>query len=143
MASFRQKMRSPEVDTFRLSLYRSRGQTAVVHELGIMQSALGLVAEHARRENASRVVRIVLRIGELSGVEPDALRFAFDAVTPGTVAAGAALQIDVVPPLAHCASCQQDFAPENGSFFQCPHCAALSSSLKQGRELDLVRIEMI
>ena len=107
-----------------------------------MQSTLALVEEHARRANATRVHRVVLRIGALAGVDPDALRFAFEAVVAGTIAAEASLQIDAVPALAHCAACQQDFAPETGFIFQCPRCGALSGQLTQGRELELFRLEL-
>jgi len=127
---------------FRLSLRPQAGLTTAVHELGIMQSTLGLVEEHARRANATRVHRIVLRIGALAGVDPDALRFAFEVVVPGTIAAGATLQIDAVPALAHCAACQQDFAPETGFIFQCPRCGTLSGQVSQGRELELFRLEL-
>ncbi len=61
-----------------------------MHELSIMQSALSLALDQARQAGAARVHTIRLRIGALSGVVPDALEFAFEALTPGTMAEGAA-----------------------------------------------------
>ena len=61
-----------------------------MHELSIMQSALNQALREARRAGAARVHQIRLRIGVLSGVVPDALQFAFEALTPGTAAEGAA-----------------------------------------------------
>ena len=55
-----------------------------MHELSIMQSALDQVLEKARQAGASRVHAIRLRIGALSGVVPDALQFAFEALADGT-----------------------------------------------------------
>jgi len=113
-----------------------------MHEVGIMESALGAVLVEARSRGAQRVHRIVLRIGALSGVDADALRFAFDAITENTLAAGAQLAIDAVPALAHCGACHADFGVASGFIFSCPRCSRLSGDVRQGRELELSRIEM-
>jgi hydrogenase nickel incorporation protein HypA/HybF len=113
-----------------------------MHEVGIMQSALASVLAQAHAHHARRVHRIVLRIGALSGVEPDALRFAFDVVAQDTPVAHATLDIDAVPGRAHCAACDADFGVSGGAIFECPTCRRLSGDLRQGRELELSRIEM-
>lgn len=114
-----------------------------MHELGIAQSALQLALDKACRERAARVTRIVLRVGALSGVDQEALRFAFTAILPGTPAAGAILQIDPVPAVAYCSDCRQDFTLEENFFLECPKCGGSNATIKQGRELDLVRLELI
>lgn len=108
-----------------------------------MESALTVVQRHATERQAHHVNRIVLRIGALSGVEPDALRFAFDVVTRGTVAEGAVLVIEDVPARVYCSACQREFTVEDHSFiFTCPDCHALCGEVRSGRELELSRIEM-
>jgi len=107
-----------------------------------MASAVETVLQEARARGARRVHRIVLRIGALSGVEPEALRFAFDVVTRDTAAVGAELEIVAVPALAHCQDCKVDFAAGSGFIFACPHCQRFCGELRQGRELELTRIEM-
>jgi hydrogenase nickel incorporation protein HypA/HybF len=67
-----------------------------MHEAGLMQTALEMACEEARRAGAVAVRRIVLRVGTDSGVVPDALRFAFDALSADTPAAGATLDVDEV-----------------------------------------------
>jgi len=114
-----------------------------MHELGIAESALEAALSHATDAGAKRVLRLVIRVGTLSGVDPEALRFAFTAILPGTPAEGAALQIDSVPAVAYCPGCQRDFVPDSSRFFECPVCHQLCSTVKQGRELDLVHLEMI
>jgi len=113
-----------------------------MHEVGIMEAALGAVLSQARSRGAQRVHRIVLRIGALSGVDADSLRFAFDAIAAGTIAAEAELEIRDVPAVAHCASCAKDFTAVSGAIFSCPRCRRLSGEVRQGRELELSRIEM-
>lgn len=106
-----------------------------------MESALAIVGREAGAHGASRVTRVVLRVGAISGVEPDALRFAFDALSPGTVAGGAELVIEIVPAQAHCAGCGRDFTVDGGYLFECPECRAFSGDVRSGRELELARLE--
>lgn len=106
-----------------------------------MESTLAAVRREALARQAAHVDRIVLRIGVLSGVEPDALRFAFAACAPGTLAAGAELAIETVPALAFCAACRREFAAGADLICRCPGCGNLSAELRSGRELELRRIE--
>lgn len=112
-----------------------------MHEVGIIESALDVIRREAGSRGAVQVTRVVLRVGALSGAEPEALRFAFTACTPGSVAAGAELEIDLVPARAHCRDCDEDFTVGSGFVFACPRCAALSGDLRSGRELELARLE--
>lgn len=107
-----------------------------------MESALESVEQQARLHGARRVHRIVLRVGTLSGVEIEALRFAFDVVAASTIAAGAELAIETVDARAYCQTCDSDFAASAGYIFSCPICQGLSGQIRQGRELELARIEM-
>jgi hydrogenase nickel incorporation protein HypA/HybF len=112
-----------------------------MHEAGIMQSALDAIRRQAVAHGATRVSKIVLRIGALAGVDADALRFAYEALAPGGVADGAALEIESVPARAFCADCRSEFAAGPGFIFECPRCRAFSGDIRAGRELDIVRLE--
>jgi len=113
-----------------------------MHEAGIMESTLALAAAKARDQGATRIHRIVLRIGALSGVEPEALRFAFDAMAKQTPAAGAVLDIETVPACGRCEECYLEFEVTSGFIFTCPKCGRISGDLNQGRELELARLEI-
>jgi hydrogenase nickel incorporation protein HypA/HybF len=113
-----------------------------MHEVAIMESALEVVLRTARAQGAHTVHRIVLRIGTLSGVDPESLRFAFDVVTRNTPAAEAMLEIHTVPAAAHCAECNTEFGVSTGFIFSCPRCSRFSGDIRRGRELELARIEM-
>lgn len=113
-----------------------------MHELGIAESALRAALAEARIAGAARVARMVLRVGAFSGVDAEALRFAFTAILPGTAAEGAVVEIDPVAAVAHCPDCRQDFSPDGDLLFECPVCGRVSSAIKQGRELELTRLEV-
>ena len=119
---------------------RSKGRG--MHEAGIAEAALEQAAEQARRAGATRIHRIVLRVGTLSGVEAGALEFALQLLLPGGPAEGAEVEIESVPALARCSSCSLDYTPEGGLLFECPRCGALGAALLRGRELELARLEL-
>ena len=53
-----------------------------------MQTALDIASRHAAAAGASRIARLTMRVGRLSGASPDALRFAFEVLSAGTAAEG-------------------------------------------------------
>ncbi len=106
-----------------------------------MEGALSLVLSRAQEAGASRVYSVRLRIGALSGVVPEALGFAFDALTPGTLAEGAQLLIDAVPARFWCAGCQKEFESDD-MFAECPECRRPSGELRAGREMELASMEI-
>jgi hydrogenase nickel incorporation protein HypA/HybF len=113
----------------------------IVHELSIMQSALSLALDQANQAGAIRVHVIRLRIGALSGVVPEALEFAFEALALGTTAEGAKLAIEHVPARFWCAGCAQEFQSDD-LFAECPDCHRPSGELRSGREMELASLEI-
>ena len=105
-----------------------------MHELSIVQSIIGIAEEQARKAGAQTVDAIELEIGDLAGIEWDALDFAWQAGVPHTVLANAERIIHRIPARARCSDCQNEFElPE--WFAACPHCGETFSELIQGREL--------
>ncbi|HAJ61843.1 MAG TPA: hydrogenase maturation nickel metallochaperone HypA [Cyanobacteria bacterium UBA8543] len=112
-----------------------------MHEVGIMQNTLDIALEYAKREGAAQIHRMTLRIGQLSGVEPEALAFAFDVVTRGTIAERAQLNIDSIPAVCYCPNCQHEFQPPDW-IYECPECHHFCTEIRQGRELELASLEV-
>src|SRR5437016_13145603 len=73
-----------------------------MHELGIAQEVVEIACAQA---HGAQVKRIVLQIGKLSAVLPEAVRFCFDLCTEGTIAAGAELEIVEPAGVARCRMC--------------------------------------
>jgi len=106
-----------------------------------MQEALLIALAQAERNGAARVHALTMRIGALAGVEVEALRLALQVVTADTAAEGAALHLEAVPVCCWCSECECTFRP-NDSVFRCPHCHHLSDDIRQGREFDLIAVEI-
>lgn len=112
-----------------------------MHEVGLLQEMLEVALGHAARHGARRVHRITLKVGDLAGVVPEALEFAFEAVTCGTIAEGARLVVESVPVVCHCHRCDRDFRSDDVVAL-CPDCGEVSADLRQGRELILESLEV-
>ena len=112
-----------------------------MHEVGIMQEAVRLAVAKAEASGGTRVHGLRLRVGKMSGVVPDSMRFAFDMVCLGTTAEGAQLEIEEVPARCWCAGCQAEF-PVDELLNECPQCHEFSNELRGGRELEIASVEI-
>jgi hydrogenase nickel incorporation protein HypA/HybF len=106
-----------------------------------MQNTLEIAINNAKQENANYIKKITMNIGKLSGVIPEALEFAFDVVTKGTMAENATLKINTIPIICYCDSCQEKFNPQEW-FFECPYCHQFSNHILQGKEIELISVEI-
>jgi hydrogenase nickel incorporation protein HypA/HybF len=112
-----------------------------MHEVSIMAEAVRMAAETAQTAGARRVTRLRLRVGALSGVVPEALQFAWDVVGRGTPVENGTLEIESVPAVYWCATCQVEF--EGQEFLsECLRCHEFSGDLRRGRELEIAAVEL-
>ena len=112
-----------------------------MHEFSIMQSALETAALKMRAAGATEIHRLKVRIGRLSGVVPEALRFAFDGLKAGSPSANAEFEIEEVPAVCWCAGCAMEFETMDLNY-ECPRCHQPSGTLRRGRELELASLEI-
>lgn len=108
-----------------------------MHELGITQGIVEIVAERAA---GARVNRVTLEIGKLSSIVPDALRFCFDVCTQGTELDGAELSIIEIAGRARCRCCAREF-PMNDFLAEC-ECGSFDLELIAGEELKIKEMEV-
>jgi len=107
-----------------------------------MASVLEQAEESARAVEALRITSIRLVIGTMSDVLPEAMEFAMEALSPGTMAEGSALSIELRQPRSRCLACGMEF--DHDRYHRtCPACDALSCELISGRELyiDFIEVE--
>lgn len=108
-----------------------------VQEFGIAHQVIE-ICEAA--SGGARITRIVLEIGKLSAVLPDAVRFCFDAATEATVAEGAVLEIIEVPGLGRCEDCGRETTQNRP--FGCCACGGRSFEWLAGDELRIKALEV-
>lgn len=112
-----------------------------MHELSVCNALIEQVENIARREHASAVARITLKIGPLSGVEWELLRNAFPLAAAGTVADQAELVIETANVIVECSICgAESGVPANRLL--CASCGDFRTRIKSGDELILQRVEL-
>ena len=104
-----------------------------MHEASLVESILKIAQDVAAENHAEKISAIGLKLGDMAGVEIDALNFSFDVIKKNTIAENATLKINRVPIQAQCNNCGKIFTVEHYNFF-CPECEGVLI-LKSGREL--------
>lgn len=109
-----------------------------MHEYSIAQSLLNRVGETLAGYRVVAIKRLHVRIGELSGVDGELLRTAYDLCRVGTPCEAADLDVITVPVRWSCPNCNREAA--RGERLVCPACGA-GVRLVEGDEILLERIE--
>ena len=112
-----------------------------MHELGIMTGVMDAVTKSAHDAGADKVLKVTLSVGVMTEAIEDALRFAFDAITEGTICEGAELVISMVQPRSRCLECGAEYEHDRFHVL-CPECGSLATELIAGRELQIDSIEV-
>ncbi len=113
-----------------------------MHELSIALRAVETIVEDLADHSGS-VLSVQIRVGALSGVVPDSLRFAWDVACADTRLSGSVLEIEEVPVRIWCEACQCEHTLPDADFvFRCPRCAASVTEVMAGRELEILSVEM-
>ena len=110
-----------------------------MHEYSIVQALIDKVETECASRGASAVHRLSIRIGELSGIEPDLLATAWETFRESSICKGASLDITRVPASWACPACRVTIA--RGERLQCPRCE-IPAKLAEGDEIVLEQIEM-
>ena len=112
-----------------------------MHEMSQCESVLQIVEEEAARQRFSKVKWLQLEIGTLAGVEVEAMRFCFDAVSRNSVLEGAAL--DIVQPVgqAWCMQCAKTL-PLRERYQPCPECGGYQLQVTGGDEMRIKELEV-
>jgi len=112
-----------------------------LHELSLTQNIVDLAIEHADRADAEKILSITLEIGALSGVVAEAVEFAFEICSKGTLAEGADLVICNILGKGRCLDCHEETDLKNLTHL-CPHCGSLALETVQGQEMKFTEMEI-
>ncbi|MCX8161025.1 MAG: hydrogenase maturation nickel metallochaperone HypA [Candidatus Saccharicenans sp.] len=117
-----------------------------MHELSIVADLFTIIEEKASQAKASRVTKVRVLIGELSGVVPELFRSAFNSYKKGTIADRARLEIKITKVKFRCQSCGREIRTRDISApdfsHSCPFCGSKEVELISGRDLYLEKLEI-
>lgn len=112
-----------------------------MHELSVCLSLIEEVKRVARENGAGSVTRVIVKVGPLSGVEPDLLQNAYPLAAAGTVAEDAELEIEVAGIVVSCSQCGKE-SDATANRLLCAHCGDYRTRLVSGDEMVLQSLEL-
>jgi hydrogenase nickel incorporation protein HypA/HybF len=113
-----------------------------MHELSIAMSIVELVEEECEKHHGAQVTAVHLKVGELSGVVRDALLGSFELACEQTPLRNARLVIEDIPVRILCPKCDALRPISSLQLFRCAECGTPSAEIVQGRELEVVALEI-
>jgi hydrogenase nickel incorporation protein HypA/HybF len=112
-----------------------------MHEYSIVDSLLQLAEEHAIKNNAKKVTKLEIKIGVLSGVEPDLLKTAFETFKEGTMCEEAEFIMNIQPVVIRCKDCNKESTLKKDEYL-CPHCKSSNIEIIDGEDMYLMSMEL-
>ncbi len=114
-----------------------------MHEVSIALGMIDEIKKIANQNNAGKVLTVSLKIGRMSGIVTDSLKFAFDAVKiEHPFLSSAEILIEEIPLMYECNDCSSSFRTDNIYFPSCPSCQSYSLKLLSGEEMHIKSIEV-
>ncbi len=112
-----------------------------MHELGIASSILESVQKEAERHAGAHISKVGVKIGELAGVDGDALQFGFEVLVKDTELEPLALELELIPRVQRCSKCAYEFRMTDFDP-RCPLCGDTATECISGEELDIAYMEL-
>lgn len=112
-----------------------------MHEMAIIDNLLAIINEQVELNNLTKVSKVQLVIGELTGVVPDVMCFCWEVCTENTLLQGAELSIDQQPAVALCSKCGKEYKLKKCTDYSCPRCGGAIKEFVSGKELYVDFIE--
>jgi hydrogenase nickel incorporation protein HypA/HybF len=112
-----------------------------MHEASVARNIILALEERMAGGGIDGRVRVVfLRLGRLTTIVPDNLKFMFEVLAEDTPFADARLEVEMVPVTGECRSCDAGFEIDEACFL-CPVCRSPQVELKSGREMCIEAVE--
>jgi hydrogenase nickel incorporation protein HypA/HybF len=113
-----------------------------MHELSIAISMIDQILEESDGRGGLAVEVVHLKLGIFSGVDKDALSFAYELACEGSFLEGSRLVIETIPLVIYCAACQKDRTPPSVYELSCPECGSPGQKIITGREIEVASLEV-
>ena len=105
-----------------------------MHELSIATEIIETVLNVAAEHRVNRVQEVILEVGPMRLVVPEALETAFEAVAKRTIAEGAKLTVVETPLRVRCRGCGNAYDCHIDDFL-CPACGQADIEIIEGNDI--------
>ena len=115
-----------------------------MHEMSYVVRMVNLaqktVEQESEKNTVSRVHKIVVQVGEMTGVIPMYLHRYYPEAVKGTALEGSELETEELPAQVRCTECETVYHPEVGNDYSCPNCKSIRGVVVEGREVRLKEV---
>lgn len=112
-----------------------------MHEYTIVQSLLDICEENATKNMATKVMKVVVKIGVMSGVEPELLETAFNTFKEKTICEDCLFVLNIQPVVVKCKDCLKSSTLKKLEYL-CPECESLNLDVIDGEDMVLMQLEL-
>lgn len=112
-----------------------------MHEIGVAESILKTITTEANKSGAKEITKVHIKVGGLSGVEPNSLSFALEILKANTMAANAEFEIERIKVVGICGECGKESNPDS-HFSMCGHCGSPALEIVAGEEFEISYIDI-
>lgn len=114
-----------------------------VHEVSVALAMVDELRKIAENNGAHKILNVRLKIGRMSGIVTDSLKFAFDAVKlEHPFLSSAEIMIEEVPLIYKCNECGRSFDTDSLYFPACPDCDSYNLNIVSGEEQHIEKVEL-
>jgi hydrogenase nickel incorporation protein HypA/HybF len=113
-----------------------------MHEMSLAEGVLQVLEDQARTQHFARVKQVWLHIGELAGVDVDALTFSLEIISRDSIADGAQIHVVPVPGQGWCLECSKQIVL-HARYDGCPHCGGYQVQVTGGDEMRIGELEVV
>jgi hydrogenase nickel incorporation protein HypA/HybF len=113
-----------------------------MHEIGIVENIINTAQQACIQQGYNKIKSIRLKLGKASGVTKDSLIFSFNALKNNVLSEEALLIIDEINVKGTCEDCRQPFTTDDSYMLLCPLCGSASIQITEGKELEIVHLDV-
>jgi hydrogenase nickel incorporation protein HypA/HybF len=114
-----------------------------MHELSIAISMIDQILEESESRGGLDVEAVHLKLGIFSGVDKEALLFAYELACEGSPLEGSRLLIESIPLVIYCDACEKERVPPSVYELSCPECGTPGQKIVTGREIEVASLEIV
>ncbi len=110
-----------------------------MHELGVISAMVNSIEKIVKEQGLSQVQKLVLEVGELSGVVPRYMEVCYPAAVYKTFMEDTVLEMETIPGIVKCKDCGREFNAMEHDFV-CPDCGGQDMEILSGNDVIIKEI---
>lgn len=112
-----------------------------MHELSVTKGILKLCLEEGEKHNVSKINKINIKVGELTGLVPSCISYYFNIIAKGTIAEDTEIILERIPVSIKCQQCEYEGELGKDNYY-CPKCQGNKYKIVKGRDFYLDTMEV-